>query len=103
MRIGPYSRYQVYRRYANGELIKSIAFDFNTSPSAVSKMVNKLGLRRNRKVPHMPTPASSVPIERVSMNLYSSDVAAMRAKLGFGWTATVRELVKLYVKGEIKL
>lgn len=103
MTLAPATRLSVIRRYARGDLLKHIAHDFSITQSAVSKMVNRLGLRRLPKVPHMPTPASSAPLERVSMNLYSSDVAAMKAKLGFGWTATVRELVKLYVKGEIKL
>lgn len=92
------TRYHIVRRYAKGDLIKHIAFDFSVTPEAISKIVNRLGLRRHKGTPRMPTPPSLIPLERISLNLYKEDVAKLKRKYGYGWTGKVRELVQKHVK-----
>lgn len=46
----------------------------------------------------MPTPPSPEPITRCTVNLYTSDAKALKARYGLGWSGKVRALVRDYLR-----
>lgn len=46
----------------------------------------------------MPNHPASHPIQRVDLNLYTSDVLWLREVIGNGWSKFVRELVHNHIK-----
>lgn len=42
------------------------------------------------------------PLQKITLNLYSADVIALRQTYGFGWSEQVREVVKGYLR-DLKL
>ena len=51
----------------------------------------------------MPYPAASEPLERVTLNLFASDVEWLKRKFGRGWTDTIRRELRAYVEIEQEL
>jgi hypothetical protein len=46
----------------------------------------------------MPTPTIDEPIQKVTLNLFTSDIDWLKRHHGQGWTTYIRELVRVKIK-----
>ncbi len=77
--------------------IAQIAQTYNVTPSYVSQVLVRNGLRRQRqthnKRPNMPILAGEE-LVKVTLHLYKKDRDELSRKYGYGWSNIVREWVR---------